>query len=179
MVSRGEHGGREASPANPLVLRVLLFCFLRLSWHGAKNSCDRASSEVILHLGLTARHLSTRSNRESGNWLRNSGLRALATHQSLRSTDCRNLASNNSWKTKGWWFKDERLRDRFKGCSHVSAVSCLPMGMKIHSCAISLLPIILRCLWASLFPSCSCLFNIFHNLSVFFNQGSETCKCSN
>ena len=61
--------------------------FLRASWHGAKNSCLRASSALILNLGFTVKHLSTRSRSDLGITSRNSGLFVFASHQSLSFVD--------------------------------------------------------------------------------------------
>lgn len=70
--------------------------FLRISWHGEKKQCARASSAETRHLGLTVKHLSIKSKRESGMALRNSGRRELISHQSLRFTDCTYCTSNSS-----------------------------------------------------------------------------------
>lgn len=85
----------EDAASEPADLLGIL-SFLKLSRHGAKNSCMSASFELSLHLGLTARHVSTRSKNDSGIDLRNSGLRVLAAHHSLRSTECNDLTSKRS-----------------------------------------------------------------------------------
>lgn len=67
-------------------------CFLRASWHGAKNSCLRTSSALILSLGFTVKHLSTRSKSDSGIFLKKAGLLVCTSHQFRSFTDAKNSA---------------------------------------------------------------------------------------
>lgn len=71
-------------------------CFLRASWHGAKNSCLSASSALILSLGFTVKHLSTRSYRDLGMASRKSGFRVFCMHQSWSFTDDKYFTSCKS-----------------------------------------------------------------------------------
>lgn len=80
--------------------RLNILCFIKLSWHGAKNSCCRASSALILRLGFTIRHLSTRSNSDLGICLKNWPLFVLALHQLCSVIDGKNLISSNSWENR-------------------------------------------------------------------------------
>jgi len=75
-------------------------CFLRLSWHGVKKLCVRASSAVILHLWFTVKHLSTRSKRDWGICSRNSGLFVFREHQCLSSVVRRNCTSSKHCSNK-------------------------------------------------------------------------------
>jgi len=142
----------EHAASEPADLLGIL-SFLKSSWHGAKNSCLSASSDESLHLGFTAKHLSTRLKKELGIISSKSGLRVLAAHHSLRSTEHNgNLTSKRSWKQRNllWIIQQAIWR-----MSDLALRISIRMGTKIHSYAILLLPIVLHCLSASLFPWCS------------------------
>ena len=62
-------------------------CFLRSSSHGAKYSCLNASSALILYLGFTVKHLSTRSMSELGIIWRKSRLLVFILHHSRLAVD--------------------------------------------------------------------------------------------
>lgn len=97
---RRKHQHEASFSGSELVALLSNLCFLRLSWHGPKNLCIRASSAVILHLGFTVKHLSRRSKRESGTSSRNSGLFVFIRHQSLNFMVCRNRTSSKSCSNK-------------------------------------------------------------------------------
>lgn len=71
-------------------------CFLSCLWHGAKNSCWRASSALILDLGFTVKHLLIRSKNCIGISCRISGFFVLSPHQSRRSFDGKYFGSRSS-----------------------------------------------------------------------------------
>ena len=107
----------EHAASEPADLLGIL-SFLKLSWHGAKNSCLSASSDESLHLGLTAKHLSTRLKKELGIVSSKSGLRVLAAHHSLRSTEHNgNLTSKRPWKQRGIYY--ESFSRLFEGCRNL------------------------------------------------------------
>lgn len=71
-------------------------CLLKASWHEAKYSCLRASSALILNLGLTVKHLSTRSNSDLGIISKNPDLRVFCLHQSCSFKDGKDFISSKS-----------------------------------------------------------------------------------
>jgi hypothetical protein len=79
------------------------FCLRRLSLHGAKNSCFRASSALILNLGFTVKHLSTRSISELGTASRKSCLFEFSLHHSQIVVGGKDCILYRSWERMSSW----------------------------------------------------------------------------
>lgn len=91
---------RRVVPESELSHSLSNLTFHRPSWHGEKNSCLSASSALILCLGFTIRHLSTRSNSDLGIRSKNSGLFVFCLHQSRSFIDGKNCTSKRSCNRK-------------------------------------------------------------------------------